>query len=220
MGFLIKFSEKYQTELDNILPTAVDYIKEGKIIAFPTNTEYKIGGDPHNSKVIERIFQIKFRETAKGLPLLFLDSKEAQKVASFNEMALKLADKFWPGQLKLILRKKVSDVLPEYIATNRGTLSLQIPENPIILDLLQRLKTESGFGGLIATSASYSGDPPMTSGAEVARKFLTPIGLILDAGKTKKAGKTTIIDCTTEEPKIIRIGKISEEEILNVLENS
>ena len=79
------------------------------------------------------------------------------------------------------------------------------------------LKNEGHLGILIGTSANYSGEPPCISGEEVAKKILSPIDLILDSGKSKSRLSTTIVDCTTQEPKFLRIGSISEEQIAEFL---
>jgi len=79
------------------------------------------------------------------------------------------------------------------------------------------LKNKGRFGGIIGTSANYSGESPSTSGAEVARKFLGTIDYIIDSGKSKSQIPTTIVDCTSDEVKFLRIGKITEEEIRSIL---
>ena len=115
MGFLIKLAGKELKEIEIYLKIAVENIIEGKIIAFPTNSVYGIGGNPLDINVINRIFDIKFRDRSKGLLLLISDYEEATKIAEFNETARKLADKYWPGQLTLILNKKEPCIIPPEI---------------------------------------------------------------------------------------------------------
>jgi len=217
MGFLVKVRGKKLEEIKPYLEIAVDNIIEGKIIAFPTDSVYGIGADPKNLEAVNRIFNIKFRDRSKGLILLVLDFKEAEKIAEFNELAKFLAKNFWPGLLTLILKKKESSIIPAEVTAFKDTIGLRIPKNEIILNILQILKTRGYFGGIIGTSANYSGEPPCTSGDEIAKKFLSPIDLIIDDGKSKSKLATTIIKCTTNKPEFLRLGTLTEEEVLDII---
>ena len=190
---------------------------EGKIIAFPTNSVYGIGGSPINLNVINRIYDIKFRERTKGFLLLVSDFEEASKIAEFNELSTRLVDKYWPGQLTLILRKKEPSIIPPEVTGSKSTIGLRVPENEIILTILNLLKSQGHLGVIIGTSANYSGEPPCISGEGVAKRIISPIDLIIDGGKSKSQMSTTIVDCTNENPKFLRIGKIPKEEILDFL---
>lgn len=217
MGFLIKFSGELNKENEIFLETAVDWIIEGKLIAFPTNSVYGLGGNPLNLSLVERLYNIKFRDRSKGFLLLVSDYEEALKIAVFNETAKKLAHHFWPGQLTLILKRKEPNIIPSEVTASRETIGLRVPENEIMLKILNILKQRGQFGGIIGTSANYSGENPSISGAEVVKKFLGTIDYIIDTGKTKSQIATTIIDCTTDDLKFIRIGKINEKQIRNIM---
>ncbi len=217
MGFLIKLAGKELKDIKFYLDIAVDNIIEGKIIAFPTNSVYGIGGDPLNLNVIKKIYDIKFRDHTKGLLLLISDFDEASKIAEFNDIAKKLADRYWPGQLTLILKRKVPNIIPQEVTAFQNTIGLRVPENEIILKILNLLKDKGHFGGIIGTSANYAGESPSISGEEVVKKILSPIDLIIDAGKSKSKLPTTIVDCTSERVNFLRIGEISKEEILEYL---
>jgi L-threonylcarbamoyladenylate synthase len=217
MGFLIKLADKELKDIKLYLDIAVDNIIEGKVIAFPTDSVYGIGGDPQNLEVINRIYDIKFRDRSKGLLLLVSDIEEAMKIAEFNAIAKNLADKYWPGQLSLILKKKEPSIIPPEVSAFQNTIGMRVPENTIILSILELLKERGHFGGIIGTSANYSREPPSLSGEEVTKKILSPIDLIIDGGKSKSRMSTTIVDCTKEKIKFLRIGKISDEEILEFL---
>jgi len=213
MGLLVKIAGKKLEEIDMFLEKAVEVINDGGIIAFPTNSVYGLGGDPLNIEVINRIYDIKYRDRSKGLLLLVADTEEAEKIADFSKISYKLAERFWPGQLTLILKKKEPNIIPSEVTASKNTVGIRVPENEIILAILKKLKSKGYFGGIIGTSANYSGEPPSISGNEVAKKFLTPIDLIIDGGKTRTRVSTTILDCTTEALKLLRIGVIKEEEI-------
>jgi L-threonylcarbamoyladenylate synthase len=217
MGFLIKLAGKKLKDIELYLDIAVENIIEGKVIAFPTDSVYGIGGDPLNLEVINRIYDIKFRDKSKGLLLLVSDYDEALKIAEFNDIAIKLAKKYWPGLLTLILRKKEESIIPPEITAYQKTVGLRVPKNEIILSILKRLKSLGHFGGIIGTSANYSGESPSLSGEEVNKKILSPLDLIIDGGKSRSTLPTTIVDCTSQKINFLRIGEISEEEILEYL---
>ncbi|MFX1552358.1 MAG: L-threonylcarbamoyladenylate synthase [Promethearchaeota archaeon] len=217
MGFLIKLAGKELKEIEFYLKIVVENIIEGKIIAFPTDSVYGIGGDPQNLDVINRIYDIKFRDRSKGLLLLLSDYEEATRIAEFNDIAKKLANQYWPGQLTLILKKKEPSFIPPEVTAFQDTIGLRVPKNEIILKILQLLKSEGHFGGIIGTSANYTGEPPSISGEEVTKKIISPIDLIIDGGKSKSKLPTTIIDCSSQKIDFLRIGEISEEEILEFL---
>jgi L-threonylcarbamoyladenylate synthase len=217
MGFLIKLAGKELEDIEFYLKIAVENIIEGKVIAFPTDSVYGIGGDPKNIEVINRIYDIKFRDKSKGLLLLVSDYEEATKIAEFNDVAKKLTDRYWPGQLTLILKRKDPCIILPEVSAFQDTIGIRVPENQITLNILKLLKSEGHFGGIIGTSANYSGETPSISGEEVAKKLLSPIDLIIDGGKSKSRLSTTIIDCSRQETKFLREGEISKEEILEYL---
>jgi len=221
MGFLIKVSGKYINDIKTYLEIAVEKIGDGKIIGFPTNSVYGIGGDPLNQDLIERLFQIKFRDRSKGFLLLLSDIEEAYKIAEFNEVANKLVQYFWPGQLTLILKRKDPNIIPLEVTAFQETIGLRVPENEIILTILKILKEKGKFGGIIGTSANFSGERPSISGVEITKTFFGTgtIDYVIDGGKSKSQIPTTIIDCTSEKIKFLRRGKITEKEIQQVLQD-
>jgi len=160
MGFLVKITNKKLEEVHVFLEKAVEIIINAGIIAFPTNSVYGLGCDPTNLNAIKKIYDIKFRDRSKGLLLLISDYEEATKIAEFNETARKLADKYWPGQLTLILKRKEHCFIPPEVTAFQDTIGLRVPENEIILNILKLLKSEGYYGGIIGTSANYSGEPP------------------------------------------------------------
>ncbi|KKL44834.1 hypothetical protein LCGC14_2361740 [marine sediment metagenome] len=220
MGFLVKLAEKELKDIRIYIEIAVENIIQGKLISFPTNSVYGIGGDPLNLSVIDRIYDIKFRDRSKGFLLLVSDFEEASKIAEFNDIAKKLVKKYWPGQLTLILEVKEPRIIPPEVTAFRKTIGLRVPENEIILNILKLLKQQGHFGFIIGTSANYSGESPSISGEEGKKKILSPIDLIIDGGKSKSKLPTTIVDCSTQKIKFLRIGEISKEEIVDFLSDN
>ncbi len=222
MGFLIRIPKKYLENLDQIkyiFEIAVDYIINGKLLAFPTDSVYGIGGDPISSIVVEKLYTIKYRDRNKGFLLLVSDIEEASKVAEFNDVAKILAEKYWPGQLTLILKKRAQNIIPPEVTANQDTIGLRVPDNQIVLEILKMLKLKGKFGGIIGTSANYSGEEPSISGAEVSKTFLGTIDLIIDSGASKSKMPTTIVDCTQNKIKFLRIGVIDETSINEFLKS-
>ena len=216
MGFLIRIPKQYVENLEQIkyiFEIAVDYIISGRLLAFPTDSVYGIGGDPLSLEVVEKLFTIKYRDQNKGFLLLVSDFEEASKIAEFNNVSKLLAEKYWPGQLTLILKKKAQNIIPPEVTANQDTIGLRVPDNKIVLEILKMLKLKGKFGGIIGTSANYSGEEPSVSGAEVAKAFLGTIDLIIDSGKSKSKMPTTIVDCTQDKIKFLRIGVIDETSI-------
>ncbi len=220
MGFLVKIKGKRLEDVQVFLEKAIEIIINAGLVAFPTNSVYGLGCDPTNLKAIEKIYDIKFRERSKGFLLLVSDYEEALKIAEFNETAKKLVRKYWPGQLTLILNKKEPSIIPPEVTAFKNTIGLRVPENEIILNILKRLKENGHLGCIIGTSANYSGESPSISGGEVTKKILRPIDLIIDGGKSKSKLPTTIIDCSTQKIKFLRIGEISKEEIVDFLSDN
>jgi len=222
MGFLIRIPKKYLENLEQIkylFEIAVDYILSGKLLAFPTDSVYGIGGDPLSSEVVEKLYTIKYRDRNKGLLLLVSDFEEASKIAEFNEVAKVLAEKYWPGQLTLILKKKAQNIIPPEVTANQDTIGLRVPDNEIVLEILKILKSKGKFGGIIGTSANYSGEEPSVTGAEVAKTFLGTIDLIIDSGASKSKIPTTIVNCTQNKINFLRIGVIDETSINEFLKS-
>jgi len=217
MGFLIKIKNKSIEEIKVFLDITIDHLIKGNIIGFPTNSVYGLGCDPTNLDAVERLYRLKFRDPSKGFLILVSDFEEAKKVADFNEASLNLASHFWPGQLTLILNKKKPNIIPFEVTANEDTIGLRVPENKIILEILRNLKSKGLFGGVVGTSANYSGEEPATSGQEVSNTFLGPIDIIIDAGESKSKIPTTIVDCTGNEIKIVREGMINKEQINKVI---
>ncbi|MFO8017176.1 MAG: L-threonylcarbamoyladenylate synthase [Promethearchaeia archaeon] len=220
MGFVVKVTgtkENFEKER-MYFEIAADHIIEGKLIAFPTNSVYGLGGDPRNLDVCERLYSIKMRDRSKGFPLLVADIEEAKKIAEFNNLAEKLSQRFWPGELTLIVKQRESSFIPPQVTGNRNTIGLRVPKNPVVLSILNYLKKKGKFGGIIETSANFSEEPPYTSGTQVAKIFSRMIYYILNSGKTKSGIATTIVDCTEGEINILRKGKISREDLEKAIE--
>ena len=192
---------------ENGIKKIISSYENGEIIGFPTDTVYGIGCDPFKKDSITRIFELKKRYGAKRFPILGISKEELKKIVEFNPNAEKISEKFWPGQVTLLLpiRKEVS----EKIESN-GKLAVRVPGNECILSILKQCKL------IIGTSANISGEESILNSDEFKTK-LPKVDTLVDGGKIISKGESTIIDFNNGELKIIREGSVSKEEIENIL---
>ena len=185
----------------------VEIFKNGGVIVFPTDTVYGIGCDPFKKDSITKIFELKKRDGEKRFPILGISKEELEKIVEFNSDAEKISEKFWPGQVTLLLpiRKEVSEKIE-----NNGKLAVRVPGNKCILSILKQCKL------IIGTSANISGEKSILDSNEFKIK-LPKVNTLVDGGTIVSQGESTIIDFINGELKIIREGSISKEEIENIL---
>jgi len=184
----------------------VRILKEGGVIAFPTDTVYGLGADASNSGAVERIYEIKNRPKDQQLPLLIADTSQLTAVAGeIPGIAWFLAERFWPGGLTLVLPK--ADSLPAYLAPGRS-IAIRVPNHPVCLALIQHLGNP-----IIGTSANISGQPPALTADEVEQQLGEKIDLIINGGKCPGGNESTIVDANSQELVILRRGLIPAHEI-------
>jgi len=181
--------------------------KKGNIIAFPTDTVYGIGCDPFNKDSIARIYELKKRSGEKGFPILGLSKNDLEKIVEFNSDAEKISEKFWPGQVTLLLpiKKEMTDKI-----VSNGKLAVRVPNNECILSILKQCKL------IIGTSANISGEKSILDSNEIKTK-IPDIDVLVDNGKIVSSSESTIIDFVGNELKIVREGAISIDEIKSIL---
>jgi len=181
----------------------VEAYEDGRIIAFPTDTVYGLGCNPLNKDSISRIYDIKKRSGKKRFPILGFSKKELEKIVEFNSKAEKISEKFWPGQVTLLLpiRKEITKQIE-----NDGKLAVRVPNNECVLSILKQCKL------IIGTSANISGEESILDPKECKMR-LPEIDILVDGGKIKSYGESTIIDFVDDEIKIVRKGSVSKDEI-------
>lgn len=193
----------------NSLKEALLVIQGGGLVAFPTDTVYGLAADLHSQAAIDRIYQAKGRDMAKAIPVLIGSKDQINQVASLiPESARKLAEKFWPGGLTLIVPRQPD--LPENLSSGT-TVAIRLPDYEPVLTVLKHC------GPLAVTSANLSGQSNPLSADDVLSQLDTRIDLILDGGPVTGGVPSTIVDCSVEPPVIIRHGAIPDEEIFNAL---
>lgn len=184
---------------------AVDVLKNGGLVAFPTDTVYGLASLPIDAEFIERIFVVKGRESTRAIAILLSSPDELEKVSiSPSEMSIKLARRFWPGPLTLIVNRHPN--LPDVLAPN-PTIGVRVPDHEFALKLLTLA------GPLAVTSANISGRENTTTAAEVLEQLDGRIHLVIDGGKTPGGVPSTVVDCTSGEPVVLRPGPILIEDV-------
>jgi L-threonylcarbamoyladenylate synthase len=186
---------------------AIEILKAGGIVAFPTDTVYGLGGDAFNSKVAERIYRVKQRPRSMPLPVLVADSTQVDAVVDCTPgIARFLMKCFWPGGLTLVLPKVAS--LPEIISAGSDKVAIRIPNHVVPLAIIH------GLGApIIGTSANISDKPSPVTAQEVEQQLGSEIDLIINTGRCPGGLESTVVDVTGETPVILRQGIIPEDEI-------
>jgi L-threonylcarbamoyladenylate synthase len=196
-------------QADNI-KLAAQYIKEGKLVAFPTETVYGLGADALNPLAVAKIFELKERPSFDPLIIHIADSDDLGRLCDTPDSKVySIIKRFWPGPLTIILPK--SDVVPDIVTSGLPTVGIRMPDNEIALELIR----QSGCP-IAAPSANKFGRISPTSAAHV-RKQLPGVDYILDGGNTKVGIESTIITISKKGFRILRSGIITLEEIEKVL---
>jgi len=174
-------------------------LKEGKVVAFPTDTVYGLLADATNKDVVGRVFQIKDREEGKSLPVFVKDIEMAKDLAQISEEQEKFLEDVWPGKVTVVLQSKGK--LPEELEMD-GRVALRIPDYELVNTILEKLNVP-----VTGTSANVSGKPSCQSAQEVVAQFKErkdQPDLVLNAGQLPESKPSTIIDITKKKHKIIR----------------
>ncbi len=193
-----------------LLNQAVQLLRDGGVVAFPTDTVYGVGVDPFQPQAVRKLYRIKGRPEDKPIAILVGSIEDVARVAQTPSRTFsRLADRFWPGGLTLIVETRE---LPPEITAGGSTVGVRMPDHPLTLELLR------GFGGPIATtSANRSGENPATSAEEVGAQLGDRVNLIVDGGDTITKVASTVLDLSVSPPKILRHGGISEELLMECL---
>lgn len=183
---------------ENIREAAL-VVKRGGLVVYPTDTVYGLGCDPFNIDAVERLINAKGGRN-KPLPILARSTGDVERVAELSEKAKELAERYWPGPLTLILQRKD---LPDIVTLHSATVGVRIPKNKVALTLLRL----SG-GLLVGTSANRGGARPPSTASEAHEQLKNEVDVILDGGATELKVSSTVLDLTSEKPKVLRKGSL------------
>ena len=192
---------------EEIIDNAVSLLNRGEIIAFPTDTVYGVGGDIFNEVAINRIFRLKNRPTNKPINAL-VSSEEQLKmiVESIPLDAISIIDKFWPGPLTVILKKK--NEVSDKVTSSLDTIGVRMPNNRVALEIIKKFEKP-----LATTSANISDKPSPLTAEEVFNNFQEGLPMIIDSQEKALGIESTIITFTSLKPQILRIGAVTKEEL-------
>jgi L-threonylcarbamoyladenylate synthase len=196
-----------KADLDG-LASAADTVAKGGVICYPTDTLYGLGCDPLNSSAVKRTMEVKGDRT-KPMPVLVKGLAEAEKLAYVTDYARRVAERFWPGPLTMILHSR--EIVPTVLTPERR-VGVRSPKHPICLDLLALCS-----GALIGTSANLSGRPPATTALEALKELGDRVDVILDGGRAPLGVASTVIDLTQPKVTILREGPVERSEIIRCL---
>ncbi len=205
-SILNSFNNIFASSDENLLK-ASEIIKNGGLVAFPTETVYGLGANGLNSIAVAKIFSVKNRPSFNPL-ILHIDSVSSLELFTtfHSEKVLKLVDKFWPGPITLVLPKKA--LVPEIVTAGNSTVAIRIPNNEIALKLIKI----SGVP-IAAPSANSFGMLSPTTAIHVANQLKDKIDFILDGGKCSVGLESTIVEFSNDKFVLLREGGISSEEI-------
>lgn len=199
-----------QIEKESLIKAA-KILKNGGLVAFPTETVYGLGGDGLNPEAAEKIYNAKGRPSDNPLIIHIGEKKELDILTKeIPEMGRKLVEAFWPGPLTLIFYK--SEIVPYSTTGGLETIAIRMPNHPIALGLLK----ESGVK-IAAPSANTSGKPSPTKASHVIEDLAGKIDMIIDGGEVEIGLESTIVDVTGDNPVILRPGFITKEMLEQVV---
>jgi len=189
-------------------------LKSGKVIAYPTDTSYGLAVDATNVAAIKKLYKVKGRNFNKPVHIIPPTIAAAKKIVQWDKAAEKLAKKFFPGALTLVLGLRVKGLGFSLLSAKSGWLGIRMPKNDIALDLAKEFKKP-----ITTTSANVSGQADCYSAADVLKQFskqkFKP-DIIINAGKLVKRKPSTVVKIHNNQIQILRVGPISETQIQNV----
>lgn len=198
-------TEMIRADDPQVLVRALQVLRSGGLVAFPTDTVYGLGALAFDGLAIESIYVAKNRPLEKAIPILIADVEDLLKVArAIPPLAKTLAEKFWPGALTIVLPKRAD--LPASVSAS-DTVGVRVPAHSAARALLR------AAGPLAVTSANISGQESPRTAQDVLHQLGGRIPLILDGGETSGGIPSTVVDCTGAEPNILRAGPVTFEQI-------
>jgi len=182
-------------------------LMNGGVVVYPTDTIYGIGGIIYDRRVVDKIYKIKERLRDKGLPILFGSIEKIEEIAILNPLAKKLAQRFWPGMLTLVVPLKRREL--RFLTGLEDKIAVRIPSDEIVLEVIKL-----AGGAIIGTSANLSGKLPCTNIKCVISQLDERMDAIVDGGKRGTGLPSTIVEIQDDKKiKIIREGSIEVEKI-------
>ncbi|MBE2202166.1 MAG: threonylcarbamoyl-AMP synthase [Anaerolinea sp.] len=204
-------SAQRQTQLwpahlpDAIVKTAA-LLQQGELVVFPTDTVYGLGAHAFQPAAIACLYAVKLRPFTKSIPILLADLSDLENVSlSLPPLAQRYIQQFWPGPLTLVVRKRPE--LPAILSTDE-TIAVRIPDCTAARALIR-----AAGGAVAATSANLSGQPPAQTAAQALAALDGMVAVVLDGGPSPQGQASTVVDCTTNPPRLLRPGPITAHDL-------
>ena len=194
------------------IAAAAKILRDGGLVAFPTETVYGLGADATQGTAVARIFEAKGRPSFNPLIAHIAEAAAVSDFAIPADLFDALARAFWPGPLTLVMRRKPGSKISDLVSAGGGTIALRCPDSPAALDLLGAVGRP-----LAAPSANRSGSVSPTSAEHVAASLGDRVDLILDAGPCRVGLESTVLDLTQAVPVILRPGAVTREQIAAIV---
>jgi L-threonylcarbamoyladenylate synthase len=191
---------------------AIQSLEAGGVVALPTDTVYGICVALETAGGVERLFSVKRRPPDKGIMLLLDDADQAERIGILTAGAIALADECWPGALTVVVSQRPDVALPGMLTGGARTIGLRVPDHPTPRALAH------GVGPLPTTSANVSGVPEARDAGEIREQLGDAIDLIIDGGPAHGGPASTVVDCTADVPRVLRIGAVSLQRLVEILD--
>ncbi len=195
---------------DRVPRRAIDALREGRVVAFPTDTVYGVGCRIDEDRAVRRIFALKSRPLTDPLPILLADANQLDEVASrVPEAARKLIERFWPGPLTIVVAR--SPRVPSLVASGGDTVAVRLPNHRVPRALVRAVGIP-----IVGTSANSHGARAPLTAQQVVFDLGDQIDLVLDEGRTPLGVESTVVDVTGPSLRVVREGAIPAAEVLAV----
>ena len=192
------------------IAAAVEVLRDGGVVAFPTDTLYGLAVDPRNGGAVDRLFALKARDRNVAVPLVASDLEQATMAGEFGPRERRVADVFWPGPLSVVIPAR--PVIARGLLGGGGTIAIRVPAHPVARDLA------AAFGFCVtATSANTAGQQPAAS-ADAVAVALPRVDLLLDSGHTPGGAPSTIVAFDNDGPVLLRAGVVAWDRVIKSLQ--
>jgi L-threonylcarbamoyladenylate synthase len=190
---------------------AVELLRAGELVAFPTDTVYGVGAIAWDATAVARLYSAKLRPADKAIPILLAEPADIALVArDLSPAARRIAERFWPGPLTIVVNR--ADRVPDEVTAGGSSVAVRVPDHLLARDLIR-----SAGAPLATTSANLSGRPSPVSVEDVAAQLGDRIPLILDGGRCPGGVASTVVDLTGPQPVVLRAGPLTLDDILAAL---